>query len=72
MLVTATSSSDPVASLRYRAMKGTVAPWAKSAAVAATCRGCTLSSPAILRICASFISKQTGCYIAARTGRKTK
>ena len=39
MLVMATSSSDPVASLRYRAMNGTVAPSAKSLAVAATCRG---------------------------------
>src|ERR1017187_3742925 len=62
MLVTATSSSDPVASFRYRAMKGTVAPSANSLAVAATCRGCTLSSPAILTMCASFIPKQTDVH----------
>ena len=39
MLVTATSSKDPVASLRYRAMNGTEAPSAKRLAVAATCLG---------------------------------
>ena len=38
------SSSEPVASLRYRAMNGTVAPPSSSATAASTCQGCAPSS----------------------------
>ena len=54
MAVIATSSSDPVASLRYRAMNGTVAPSASSAAVACTCAGRSFSSVAIFATCGMF------------------
>ena len=54
MAVIATSSRLPVASLRYRAMKGTVAPSVSRRAVAATCVGATFSSPAIFPTYDSF------------------
>jgi hypothetical protein len=50
----ATSSSEPVASLRYRATNGTVAPSASSAVEARTCPGPIDSSRAILVMCRSF------------------
>ena len=55
MLVTATSSSESVSSLRYRAMKGMVAPSSSSWAVASTCRGRRWSSVAIVSRNLSFM-----------------
>ena len=49
--------SSPVASLRYRAMNGTVEPSSSSTAVATTCRGLRFSSWVIWRRCFSFIRK---------------
>jgi hypothetical protein len=51
-----TSSREPVASLRYRAIKGTVHASSRRPAVASTCLSLIFSSSAISLTCCSFIS----------------
>ena len=66
--VTATSSKEPVASFRYRAIKGTVAPSFSKSAAAWTCWGVRFNSRAIFNKCVWSINFLSMLFLKGTIG----